>query len=132
MYVLLQEVYDLGCRTIVVAGLPPIGCLPLQMTVRYVDPFERKCVEDQNSDAQAYNHKLQKLLNQMKALLPRSTIVYANIYEALIDLIQHPQKYGKLKYRWPQRFGYCPLKILFIKIFKKKLTQKKILNLNHI
>lgn len=94
MYVLLQEVYDLGCRTIVVAGLPPIGCLPLQMTVRYVDPFKRKCVEDQNSDAQAYNHKLQKLLNQMKALLPRSTIVYANIYEALIDLIQHPQKYG--------------------------------------
>ncbi|KAH9703998.1 GDSL esterase/lipase [Citrus sinensis] len=90
----VKEVYDLGCRTIVVAGLPPIGCLPLQMTVRYVDPFKRKCVEDQNSDAQAYNHKLQKLLNQMKALLPRSTIVYANIYEALIDLIQHPQKYG--------------------------------------
>lgn len=79
-----------------IAGLPPIGCLPIQMTAKFEHPLKRKCLEDQNSDSQSYNRKLEKLLNQMETLLPKSTIVYADIYEALIDMIHHPQKYGKL------------------------------------
>ena len=78
----------------VVAGLPPIGCLPIQMTARFEIPTNRKCLEDQNSDAQSYNKKLAKLLPEIQATLPRSKIVYADVYEPLIDMINLPQQYG--------------------------------------
>lgn len=80
----------------VIAGLPPIGCLPIQMTAKFEDPIARICLQDQNTDAQAYNYKLAKLLPQLQPLLPKSKIVYADIYQPLIDMIDHPQKYGKL------------------------------------
>ncbi|XVF54606.1 hypothetical protein PTKIN_Ptkin05aG0195200 [Pterospermum kingtungense] len=90
----VKELYDFGCRKIVVAGLPPIGCLPIQMTVKFEILTNRKCLEDQNSDAQSYNKKLAKLLPEIQATLPRSKIVYADVYEPLFDMINHPQQYG--------------------------------------
>ncbi|XVF11627.1 hypothetical protein REPUB_Repub08aG0043500 [Reevesia pubescens] len=93
----VKKLYDLGCRKLVVVGLPPIGCLPIQMTTRFEIPTNRKCLEDQNSHAQSYNKKLEKLLLEIQATLPRSKIVYADIYEPLNDMINHPQKYGFLE-----------------------------------
>ena len=78
----------------VVVGLPPIGCLPIQMTARFEIPTNRKCLTDQNSDAQSYNKKLAKMLIEIQAKLPRTKIVYADVYEPMIDIINHPQRYG--------------------------------------
>ncbi|KAJ0101377.1 hypothetical protein Patl1_06027 [Pistacia atlantica] len=90
----VKELYDLGGRKMVIAGLPPIGCLPIQMTAKFENPFARICLKDQNSDAQSYNYKLAKLLSQLQSLLPKSKIIYADIYRPLIDMIDHPKKYG--------------------------------------
>ncbi|KAF5727304.1 hypothetical protein HS088_TW22G00997 [Tripterygium wilfordii] len=86
----------MGCRRIVVTGLPPIGCLPIQLTAKFKNPLDRRCLEDQNADAQSYNYKLQKLLPQIQKILPGSLILHANIYDPLFDMINNPQKYGKL------------------------------------
>ncbi|CAK9314602.1 unnamed protein product [Citrullus colocynthis] len=90
----IKGLYQLGCRNMVVAGLPPIGCLPIQETLAFQDPKNRKCLENQNSDSQNYNHKLTKLLHDLQALLPGSKIHYIDIYNPLIDMIDHPKKYG--------------------------------------
>ncbi|XP_023512269.1 GDSL esterase/lipase At1g06990-like [Cucurbita pepo subsp. pepo] len=90
-----KEIYHLGCRNIVVAGLPPIGCLPIQRTLSFKDPQNRKCVEYQNSDSEAYNQKLSELLKNLEAQLSESTILYADIYTPLMDMINNPDKYGK-------------------------------------
>ncbi|XVE80961.1 hypothetical protein DITRI_Ditri15bG0023700 [Diplodiscus trichospermus] len=91
---LVQELYGLGARKIVVAGLPPIGCLPIQMTSRLEFSTNRKCLKDQNSDAQSYNRRLVKLLPKIQSKLAGSKILYADIYQPLIDMINHPQHYG--------------------------------------
>ncbi|XP_031388180.1 GDSL esterase/lipase At2g30310-like isoform X2 [Punica granatum] len=88
----VSELYKLGCRKLVIAGLPPMGCLPIQMTLRFAEIKDRKCVEDENMDAQIYNRKLAKLLSERQAELLQSKIVYADAYEPLIDMIHHPQK----------------------------------------
>lgn len=90
-----QEIYQLGCRNIVVAGLPPIGCLPVQETIAFQNPLIRKCLEDQNSDSKSYNEKLPKLLSNLQPQLPGSTILYADIYTPLIDMVNNPHNYGK-------------------------------------
>ncbi|KAJ9698793.1 hypothetical protein PVL29_007724 [Vitis rotundifolia] len=92
---LLKKLYDLGGRTMVIAGLPPMGCLPIQMTTRFELPgIFRVCLEDQNSDAQSYNSKLEKLLPQIQNSLPGSKILYGDIYTPLEDMINNPEKYG--------------------------------------
>ncbi|KAK3015666.1 hypothetical protein RJ639_007503 [Escallonia herrerae] len=89
-----KDLYNLGCRTIVVSGLPPIGCLPIQMTTKSII---RNCVRSQNYDSQLYNDKLMKVLPRLQASLPRSRILYADIYTPLMDMINNPGKYGFLE-----------------------------------
>lgn len=88
----MQELYSVGCRRIMVAGVPPIGCLPVQIASK--GPFMRSCVEEQNYDSQVYNEKLAKLLPQLQKSLPGSKVLYADVYNPLADLINSPQKYG--------------------------------------
>ncbi|CBI15870.3 unnamed protein product, partial [Vitis vinifera] len=90
----LKAIYDLGSRKIVVAGLPPIGCLPIQITASFKSPSNRTCLTDQNSDSQAYNSKLETLLGQLEASFPGSKFVYANLFDPVMDMINNPQKYG--------------------------------------
>ena len=88
----MQELYSVGCRIIMVAGVPPIGCLPVQIASK--GPFMRSCVEEQNHDSQVYNEKLAKLLPQLQKSLPGSKVLYADVYNPLADLINSPKKYG--------------------------------------
>ncbi|GMN41253.1 hypothetical protein TIFTF001_010475 [Ficus carica] len=66
--------YKRGARKFGVAGLPPVGCLPLQGTVGSIMPsprmLQRRCVRQQNIDSQAYNFKLQHLLSNLHSSLP--------------------------------------------------------------
>ncbi|KAL1218255.1 GDSL esterase/lipase [Cardamine amara subsp. amara] len=89
----VRELYSLGCRKIVVGGLPPMGCLPIQMTAQFRNIL-RFCLEQENRDSVLYNQKLQKLLPQIEASLTGSKIMYSNIYDPMMDMIQNPSKYG--------------------------------------
>lgn len=91
----LQQLYDLGCRSMIVAGLPPIGCLPIQMTTKQQPPSHRRCLHNQNLYSRSYNQKLASMLPLVQAKLSGSKIAYADIYEPLMDMIHHPEKYGK-------------------------------------
>ncbi|KAK7276073.1 hypothetical protein RIF29_17205 [Crotalaria pallida] len=90
----LKDLYDLGCRNFGISGLPPIGCIPMQITLKF--EMGRKCVENENLDAELYNRKLAERLHQIQRMLPGSRVVYANLYEPLIDIINQPEKYGEL------------------------------------
>ncbi|KAK9069091.1 hypothetical protein SSX86_013207 [Deinandra increscens subsp. villosa] len=90
LQIFIKGLYKLGCRTILVSGLPPMGCIPIQMASR----FTRDCIKDQNFDARIYNKKLVKLLTKIQSSLQGSRILYADIYNPTIEMIQNPQNYG--------------------------------------
>ncbi|XP_072996550.1 GDSL esterase/lipase At2g31550-like [Typha latifolia] len=91
----VKELYNLGARLFCVAGLPPIGCIPLQITVsRTHHLLDRACVAEQNSDSIVYNAELQKLLLKMQQSLSGSKFVYIDSYEFLMEILKHPTKYG--------------------------------------
>ncbi|KAK2376589.1 GDSL Lipase/Acylhydrolase family protein [Trifolium repens] len=94
LQIFIEELYDLGCRKFGVTGLPAIGCIPVQITAKFVNLKDRKCVEDENLEAKVYNQKLARRLLKLQPMLPGSRIIYTNIYDPLIGLINHPQKYG--------------------------------------
>ncbi|KAJ0261936.1 GDSL esterase/lipase [Hirschfeldia incana] len=94
--ILVRELYGLGCRNIMVVGLPPIGCIPVQMTTKFRNIF-RFCVEQENKDSVLYNQKLQKLLPEIQASLTQSKILYANVHDPMLDMMQNPSKYAGFK-----------------------------------
>ena len=79
----------------VVSGLAPTGCLPVQMSLSFQNPTQPHCLEEQNRDSQVYNKKLVNLLTQLQATLPGSKFVYNDLYTPVLDMITYPQKYGK-------------------------------------
>ncbi|KAF8052793.1 hypothetical protein N665_1504s0001 [Sinapis alba] len=91
----VRELYSLGCRNIVVGGLLPMGCLPVQMTTKMRNVM-RFYVEQENKDSVLYNQKLVKKLPEIEASLPGSKFLHANVYDPVMDMIQNPIKYDML------------------------------------
>ncbi|KAG8389859.1 hypothetical protein BUALT_Bualt01G0022600 [Buddleja alternifolia] len=88
----IQELYSLGARRIAVFGVPPIGCLPSQRTL--AGGLVRACSEEHNQAAQLLNAKLSSEIDSLAKRLTQSRVVYIDIYNPLLHLIQYPQNYG--------------------------------------
>ncbi|XP_011086020.1 GDSL esterase/lipase At5g45960-like [Sesamum indicum] len=90
----IQGLREEGAKVIGLVGLPPIGCLPIVITVTSGEAEgERRCNHSLSSIALDYNQKLQKMLEAMQN--SSSTIIYyADIYKPLNDIIQRPSRYG--------------------------------------
>ncbi|KAL9229611.1 hypothetical protein vseg_005060 [Gypsophila vaccaria] len=84
----VQELYNLGARKIGVISAPPCGCLPSQRTLRG-GPL-RHCAEKENQASIMYNNKLTSQLNLLNQQLSASRVVYLDIYNPLLNLINNP------------------------------------------
>lgn len=92
----MQGLYELGARRVTFTGLPPIGCLPLVMTINIRDAFIRQCIDGLNTMAVSYNCKLRSMLSEMKEKeLHDAKIAYLDIYTPALDIMKHPNKYGE-------------------------------------
>lgn len=88
----MKDIYKLGARRIGVFGAPPIGCLPSQRTL--AGGGLRLCSEEYNQAAQLYNSKLQPQIKYLNSTLSQSRIVYIDIYNPLLSIIENPLQYG--------------------------------------
>lgn len=93
LFILIKEIYKLGARKIAVFGLPPVGCVPFMRT--HDGGLLRSCVDHQNQAAKFYNTMLSSELETLTNILSESKVVYIDIYNPLLDVIQNPQLYGK-------------------------------------
>ncbi|GLJ48779.1 hypothetical protein SUGI_1028570 [Cryptomeria japonica] len=88
----IKELYSLGARRILVAGLPPIGCLPLLRTMNVLGLGQ--CMEEYNDIALHYNGELQTTIENLSHKLPGLVTVYGDIYKITYEAIFNPTKYG--------------------------------------
>ncbi|XP_004289076.1 PREDICTED: LOW QUALITY PROTEIN: GDSL esterase/lipase At3g14820-like [Fragaria vesca subsp. vesca] len=87
-----QKLYALGARVIGVASMPPIGCVPAQITLG--GGIERACSEAENQAAMLYNSKLSALVDSLNKRLPEALVIYIDIYNPFLSIIQDPAQYG--------------------------------------
>ncbi|KAL8514786.1 hypothetical protein ACS0TY_013750 [Phlomoides rotata] len=88
----VQELYGVGVRRMGVTGLPPVGCLPSQRTLR--GGVQRNCIDEYNEAAQLFNHKLEAELNSLNNQRHDALIIYIDIFTLPLDFINNPNKYG--------------------------------------
>ncbi|WCJ30065.1 GDSL esterase/lipase At2g30310 [Euphorbia peplus] len=86
----INELYKIGCRSIMVSGLAPTGCFPFQRNLRWAN----HCVEDQNKDSIRYNQKLVNMLSELQRTLPGIKLVYNDFYTPVDDMLRNPSNYG--------------------------------------
>lgn len=96
---LIQELIAIGAQTLVIPGNFPIGCSSAHLTEwgsegEEYDPTTG-CLNRLNQFAEYHNQLLQMKLNQIRELHPSLNIVYADYYNAAMQIYRSPFKFGK-------------------------------------
>ncbi|CAN8264551.1 unnamed protein product [Cochlearia groenlandica] len=85
----IKELYSLGARKFAVMGTLPLGCLPGASNT-----FGGLCLEPANAVARLFNRKLANEVNNLNSMLPGSRLIYIDMYNPFLELINNPLRYG--------------------------------------
>lgn len=77
----------------------------------------RVCAEVYNQAAQLVNAKLSPALDSLAKTLPQSRVVYIDIYNPLLNLIQYPQNYGELVRYTTRMYTYTSICVCNDRVF---------------
>lgn len=88
----MKEIYGLGVRKISVMGAPALGCLPIERTK--FGGILRKCSQEINEASQLFNAKLSAQLQYLNQNLKQARLVYTDVYNPLLHIIENPTEYG--------------------------------------
>ncbi|XP_022775665.1 GDSL esterase/lipase At1g74460-like [Durio zibethinus] len=86
----LLALHNLGARKLMVFGLGPMGCIPLQRVLS----TSGQCQERANKLALSFNKAASKLLVNLESKLPNATLKFGDAYDVVDDVIRNPYKYG--------------------------------------
>lgn len=89
----LTKLYVLGARKISLAGLPPMGCLPLERTTNIMG--QHSCVEELNNVALDFDGKLRGLVAGLNEELQGIDLVYGDVFYIFLQIITRPSVFGK-------------------------------------
>ncbi|KAI3740556.1 hypothetical protein L2E82_31024 [Cichorium intybus] len=95
----INELIELGGKTLVVPGNLPIGCSPAYLTIYYGSnkvnyDNTTGCIIELNKFVEYHNMLLQKALDQMRDVYPNVNIIYADYYNAAMQFYRSPEEYG--------------------------------------
>ncbi|KAG1346438.1 GDSL esterase/lipase [Cocos nucifera] len=95
----INSLIELGAKTLVVPGIFPLGCVSAYLTIHQSQRKEdydprTGCIKWLNEFSEYHNNLLKTELDRLRGLHPYTTIIYADYYEAAMDIYRHPLKYG--------------------------------------
>ncbi|KAL6977075.1 hypothetical protein U1Q18_025870 [Sarracenia purpurea var. burkii] len=87
----LQRLYDMGARRVIVTGTGPLGCVPAELGLR---SRSGECVADLQQAAALFNPQLVQMLSALNTRLGSTVFVAANAHDMHMDFITNPQEFG--------------------------------------
>ncbi|XP_019175946.1 PREDICTED: GDSL esterase/lipase At1g28580-like [Ipomoea nil] len=95
----ITELIEFGARRMIVPGNFPIGCIPAYLS-RFMSSNQSDydsttgCINWLNEFSMYHNEQLKRELSRLRELHPNTTIIYADYYNAAMELYSSPTKYG--------------------------------------
>ncbi|CAK7322827.1 unnamed protein product [Dovyalis caffra] len=86
----LKQLHRLGARELMVFGLGPMGCIPLQRVLSTTG----ECQDRTNKLAISFNRASGKLLDNLSSKLANASFKFGDAYDVVDDVISNPYKYG--------------------------------------
>ncbi|MED6181223.1 hypothetical protein PIB30_017419 [Stylosanthes scabra] len=88
---LLQKLYDLGARRVLVTGTGPLGCVPAELAQRGTNGG---CSPELQRAASLYNPQLERMLQELNSKIGKDVFIAANTQEMHLNFITNPQAFG--------------------------------------
>nr|CAD1824008.1 unnamed protein product [Ananas comosus var. bracteatus] len=95
----INDLIELGARTLVVPGNFPMGCVPTYL-IEFQSPKEEDydpqtgCLKQLNEFAEYHNRQLLNELDKLQRLHPHATIIYADYYGPSMNVYRSPEQFG--------------------------------------
>ncbi|XVF09056.1 hypothetical protein REPUB_Repub07fG0058200 [Reevesia pubescens] len=86
----LVVLHNLGARKLIVFGLGPMGCIPLQRVLSTTG----QCQQRSNKLALSFNNGSSKLLVNLQSQLPNANFKFGDAYDVVDDVIRNPSRHG--------------------------------------
>ncbi|TYH99045.1 hypothetical protein ES332_A11G039900v1 [Gossypium tomentosum] len=99
----LLVLHKLGARQLMVFGLGPMGCIPLQRVLSTTG----KCQERANKLALSFNKVANNLLISLEPKLTNASFKFGDAYDVVDDVIRNPYKYGFDQRLHAHRHQHC-------------------------
>ncbi|KMS94922.1 hypothetical protein BVRB_014090, partial [Beta vulgaris subsp. vulgaris] len=94
----IKEVINLGATRIVVPGNFPIGCMTIYLKMFKTDSSrlydELQCLKSLNKFAKFHNSKLQEVIGELQSEYQDVSIVYADYFLAMKEILKHATSLG--------------------------------------
>ncbi|CAD5183186.1 GDSL esterase/lipase At1g28580-like [Musa acuminata AAA Group] len=95
----IDELIELGARTLLVPGITPLGCNSAYLTYYRTHQAEdydstTGCLKWLNEFSMYHNGRLQAELRRLQQLHPHATIIYADYYGASMSIFSNPNAFG--------------------------------------
>ncbi|KAL0402561.1 UNVERIFIED_CONTAM: GDSL esterase/lipase [Sesamum latifolium] len=87
----LQRLYELGPRRVIVTGTGPLGCVPAELALHSTSG---ECAEELQKAAALFNPQLVQMLNELNEELGSTVFIAANTNQMHMDFISNPQAFG--------------------------------------
>lgn len=92
MELLVQRLYELGARRVLVTGTGPLGCVPAELATRSRDG---ECSAELQRAASLFNPQLTQMLGQLNSQYGSDVFIAANTGKMSSDFITNPAAFGK-------------------------------------
>ena len=92
---MLQRLYDLGARRVLVTGTGPLGCVPSELAQR---GRNGQCAPELQQAAALFNPQLEQMLLQLNRKIATDVFIAANTGKAHNDFVTNPQQFGTTHY----------------------------------
>uniref|UniRef100_A0A453F4X8 GDSL esterase/lipase n=1 Tax=Aegilops tauschii subsp. strangulata TaxID=200361 RepID=A0A453F4X8_AEGTS len=94
----MQELIDLGAKTIMIPGNFPIGCVPKYLndhqTGNRADYDQFGCLRWYNDFSMRHNTALSNEVNRLRARHPWVKLIYADYFGAAMEIFRNPHRFG--------------------------------------
>ncbi|CAL9137722.1 unnamed protein product [Musa acuminata var. zebrina] len=90
-YKILQRLYDLGARRVIVTGTGPLGCVPAELALR---GRNGQCDSELQRAAGLFNPQLVQILNRLNSKIGSDVFVSANAFGMHMNYVANPQAFG--------------------------------------
>ncbi|GJN06456.1 hypothetical protein PR202_ga24185 [Eleusine coracana subsp. coracana] len=91
-----------GAKTVVVPGIPPMGCDPPNLAMfpsDDPDDYDARtgCLKDFNDLSVYHNSLLQEAVKNVQKKYPNARVIYADFFTTVMDIIESPDKFGFIR-----------------------------------
>ncbi|GAB4855806.1 hypothetical protein Ancab_024451 [Ancistrocladus abbreviatus] len=88
---ILERLYNMGARRVLVTGTGPLGCVPAEIAQR---GRNGQCAQDLQRAAALFNPQLVQMIREINSEKGSDVFVAANAFQMHMDFVSNPRAYG--------------------------------------